>query len=83
MKKDKIEMISFGKRMRNSAMDSEGASGGLLTIWKDSLGATILYNEGNILLMNFFNPMDQTRWVLLNLYAPNTRNSRRIFWGKI
>ena len=58
MKKHKIEMISFGKRMRNSATNSEGALGGLLTIWKDSLEATILYNEGNILLMNFFNPMD-------------------------
>ena len=56
MKKEKTKKISFGKGMKNVAMDSEGASGGLLTIWKDSLEASILFNEGNIFLMNFFNP---------------------------
>ena len=83
MRKDKSELISFGKRLRCMVKDLEGASGGLLTIWKDSLEATTIFNEGNILLIKFFNPSNQTNWFLLNLYAPNTRHDRRLFWTKI
>lgn len=82
MKMEKVEKISFGKGMMNMATDSDGALGGLLTIWKESLEANIIFDEGNILLINFFNPKDQVRWFLLNLYAPNTKNSKRIFWTK-
>ena len=80
MKKENIEKVSFGKDMKNMAIDSDGALGGLLSIWKESLEANIIFNEGNIFLMNFFNPKDHVRLFLLNLYAPNTRNSRRILW---
>ena len=83
MKKEKTEKIPFGKGMNIMAIDSEGALAGLLTIWKNSLEASILFNEGNILLISFFNPKDQARWFLMNLYAPNTKNRRRFFWTKI
>ena len=79
MKKEKVEKISFGKGIKNTATYLDGASGGLLTIWKESLETSIIFDEGNIFLMNFFNPKDQMRWFLLNLYVPNTKNSRRIF----
>ena len=80
MKKEKVEKISFGKGMKNMATDLDGALGGLLSIWKESLEANIIFDKGNIFLMNFFNPKDWVRWFLLNLYAPNTKNRRRIFW---
>ena len=61
MKKEKVEKISFGKGLRNSATNSDGASGGLLTIWKDSLDANIIFDGDNILLINFFGPKNLER----------------------
>ena len=83
MKKEKTEKISFGKGMNNTTTDSDGTLGGFLTIQKDSFEASILFNEGNIFLISFFNPKDQERWFLMNLYAPNTKISGKCFWSKI
>ena len=80
MKKEKVEKISYGKGMRSMTTNSIGALGGLLTIWKEALEANIIFDKGNIFLMIFFNPKTLDRLFLLNIYAPNTRNSRRNFW---
>ena len=83
MKKEKVENISFGKRIRNMATNLDGALGGLLTIWKEAFKANIIFDKGNILLINFFNSKTHDRWFIINIYAPNTKNGRRLFWNKI
>lgn len=58
MKKEKIESIRFNKGMKTSTSNSSGASGGLLVIWKEHLTVDIIYDEGNILLIQFKNLKD-------------------------
>ena len=54
MKKEKVENISFGKAMRNMATNSDWALGGLPTIWKEAFQDNIIFEEGNIFLIEFF-----------------------------
>ena len=67
MKKEKFEKISFGKGMRNTTTNLDWASGGLLTIWKEAFKANIIFDEGNIFLMNFYDLKTLDRWFLLNI----------------
>ena len=58
MKKEKVESVIFGKGMKMAAINYEGASRGLLVLWKDSLKVEIIFDEGNILLIQFQNLKD-------------------------
>ena len=52
-------------------------------LWKDKLEAKIIVNEGNILLIHFHNSKDQVSWFLMNIYAPNSKNGRKVFWSRL
>lgn len=83
MKNEKVESIIFNKGMKIVATDSEGALGGFLVIWKHNLKLDIIFNEANIFLIQFKNLKDQKRWFIMNIYAPNTKNGRRLYWNKM
>ena len=53
MKKEKVESIIFNKGIKITATNFEGASGGLLVLWKDGLKALIIFYEGKIFLIQF------------------------------
>ena len=65
-------------------VSSIGASGGLLSLWKDdffSVDETIKGNHflllrGTIIECNF-------EYVLCNIYAPNLDSERRVFWEEM
>ena len=83
MSKDKVESMRFNKGMKVAATDLEGASGGLLVLWKDNLEVDIIVNEGNILFIYFKNVKAQLSYFLMNIYAPNSKNGRKVFWGRL
>ena len=71
MKKDSLRNIKFSNMMSGEASDSDGASGGLLTLYKTNLfRVETICNEGNILFYRVFHIHSKDFWFLLNLYAP-------------
>lgn len=84
MRKEVVERISFNSSMEGFAKKLEGASGGLVTLCSSYLfKPQVFYGEGNILLILVENNKNKESWFLLNVYALNTKNGRKNFWGKI
>ena len=74
MKKGFLGKIKFRNLMSGEASNSDGASGGLLTLFNTKFfRMESSCNEGNILFCNFFHIPSNDCWFLLNLYAPNNR----------
>lgn len=84
MKKDSLAKIKFSNTMSGEASDSEGASGGLLTLFNNKqFRFEIEYNDGNILFCRVFHMYSNESWFLLNLYAPNNKRERKNYWSKV
>ena len=84
MKKDLVGKISFGNTMDGEATNSEGASGGLLTLFNNKhFKVTYMYNEGNTLLCKFFHMNSNDSWFLLYLYALDSKRGRKDYWTKL
>lgn len=84
MKKDSLKTINFSNLMSGEASDSEGAFGGLLTLFKTNLfRVEIVFNEGNILFCKAFHIHSNEIWFLLNVYAPNNKRDRKSYWSRV
>lgn len=84
MKKDLVGKISFCSSMEGHAINVEGASGGLLTLFNHKhFQVTTIHNEGNILLCKVFHMYSKDSWFLLNAYTPNTKQERKVYWAKL
>ena len=70
--------------MSREASDSDGASGGLLTLFKTKIfKVETVFNEGNILFCKVFHIHSNEFWFFLNLYAPNNKNLRKKDWDTL
>ena len=70
--------------MKGEALDSEGASGGLLILYKSKqFKVNIIYNDGNILLGRTLHNCTKESWFLMNIYAPNNKKQRKCYWHKV
>ena len=83
MRKDSLGNIKFSSLMSGEASDSDGASGGLLTLFKTkSFRVELVFNEGNILFCKVFHFHTNEFWFLLNIYAPNNKRDRKSYWAR-
>ena len=83
MKKDILGKIKFSSVMCGEASNSNGASGGLLTLFKTKLfRVETIINEGNILFNKVFHFHSNDHWFLLNLYAPNNKREKKSYWSR-
>ena len=58
-----------------SFLPSNGASGGLLTAWNDSiLDGEVIFQNKYCLSVQFTNKLSNQIWILSNIYAPCTHN---------
>ena len=84
MKKKTIGKLSFSSNMNGEATNSNGAAGGVLTLYnKKAYQLSTIFNEGNAFLCRVFHIYSNDSWFLLNIYAPNFKRDRRNFWDKI
>ena len=84
MKRDLVSRISFSNSFSYEASDSEGASGGVLTLYNSrAFKLTPLFSSSNALLCKVFHFQSNDSWLILNLYAPNTKKERNCFWIKL
>ena len=84
MKKESLVKITFSNIMSGEALDSEGASRGLLTLFNNKqFRFTTLYSDGNILFCKVFHMYSNDIWFLLNVYAPNSKRERKNYWSKV
>ncbi len=84
MKSDLVSRISFSKNFCYEASDSDGASVGVLTLYNTRVfKLTTLYSSTNALLCKVFHIQSNESWLILNLYAPNTKKERNCFWSKL
>ena len=78
MKKDSLGKIKYSNTMSEEASDSEGASGGLLTLFNNKkFRFETEYNDGNIIFCREFHMYSNESWFLLNIYAPNNKRDRK------
>ena len=64
--------------MSGKASNSEGASGGLLTLFKNKhFRVESIFNEGNSLFCKVYHIQSNENWFLLNLYAPDNKRERK------
>ena len=83
MKKDSLGKIKFNSTMSGEASDSDGASGGVLTIFNTKIfRVELVFNEGNILLCKVFHYHSNDSWFLLNIYAPNNKRDRNSYYSR-
>jgi len=83
MKKDSLRNIKFNNMLSGEVSDSDGAFGGLLTLYKTNLfRVETIFNEGNILFCKVFHIHSKEFWFLLNLYAPNNKRERKSYWSR-
>ena len=72
--------IKFSNLMSGEASDSEGAFGGLLTLFNTKhFRVESIFNEGNILFCKVLHIHSNETWFLLNLYAPNNKRDRKVY----
>ena len=84
MKKNSLGKIKFNNLMSGEALDLEGASRGLLTLFNTKFfRVESFYNEGNILFCKVFHIHSNENWFLLNLYAPNNKRDRKNYWSRV
>ena len=84
MKKDLVKRISFSKKFCCEASDSDGASGGVLTLYNSrAFKLTTLFKSSNAILCEVHHIQSNDSWLILNLYAPNTKKERNSFWTKL
>lgn len=84
MSREKVESLKFFKNGNISGGSSEGASGGIATIWNlNTVKGQIIIQESNFSCIKFEHLKDGSSWVLTNIYAPNTLKARNSFWKKI
>ena len=70
--------------MSGEALDSEGAYGGLLTLFNNkNFRVESIFNEGNILFYKFYHILSNENWFFLNLYAPSNKRERKNYWTKV
>ena len=78
MNKDILGKIKFSNMMSGEALDSEGASGGLLTLFNSkNFRVELVLNEGNIIFCKVHHIQSNENLSLLNLYAPNNKRERK------
>ena len=79
-----VGKLSFNKNMSNEATDLEGAIGRVLILYnKKAFQISTIHNEGNSLLCKVSHAQSGDSWFILNVYAPNVKRERRVFWAKI
>ena len=79
-----LEKINFSSSMKGEASDLEGASGGLLILYKSNQFKIItLQNAGNILLSRVCHNFSNECWFLMNIYAPNNKREQKSYWHKV
>ena len=84
MKNDILGKIKFSNMMSGEALDLEGASGGLLTLFnKKHFRVELDFNDGNILFYRVYHIHSNESQFLLNLYAPNNKRERKNYWTKV
>ena len=80
MKREMVGKTSFNKFISNEAIDLEGASGGVLMLYKKGVHKiTSIYNAGNAFLCKLSHIHSDDSWFILNLYAPNSKRERNAF----
>lgn len=80
MKREVVNKISFSKSMLSEAMDSEGASGGVMILYNSRAFKLFpIFIADNILLCKVTHIHSDDAWFLLNLYAPNSKRERKAF----
>ena len=84
MKRDLVKRISFSKNFYCVASDSDRGSGGFLTLYDTrAFKLTTLHSSTNSLLCEVFHFQSNESWLILNLYAPNSKKERNFFWTKL
>ena len=77
MKKEILGKIKFSNTMSEEALDSEGASGGLLTLYNTKkFKIHTMHNDDNIFFRKVIHIFSNESWFLLNIYAPNKKRER-------
>lgn len=81
MSKDKVEKNKFSKFCESQGSISNGASGGVDTLWNTKFIHGIpIYHDSNHVATLFKHSRDGISWILSNVYAPNNKVCRRKFW---
>lgn len=84
MPKERVEKIKFFKFCESLGSSSDGASGGVVTLWNSHfIQGVPLCHDGNHVATLFKHSRDGYSWILSNIYVPNNWISRRKFWAKI
>ena len=84
MKRDLINKISFSKLMNSEATNLDGASRGVLILYNNrAYKLPSIFNDDNALLCKVSHIYSYDSWIILNLYAPNSKRERKAYWDKI
>lgn len=80
MTKDKGEKIKFSKFCDSYGSNSDGASGGVATLWNTKyIHGTPICHDSNHVAILFKHSRDGFSWILSSVYAPNNKVCRRKF----
>ncbi|XP_059076658.1 uncharacterized protein LOC131875936 [Cryptomeria japonica] len=84
MTKDKVEKIKFSKFCESYGSSSDGASGGVATLWNTKfIHGTPIRHDSNHVATLFKHSRDGFSWILSNVHAPNNKVCRRKLWLKL
>lgn len=84
MQKENLEQITLSKSMRGVAASLEGASRGLLILYKTkAYEVKPICKKENVLLCVVENQVTNDTWFVLNIYAPNSRREWIVYWRRV
>ena len=80
MSKEKVEEIKIFKNGGVEGSESEGASRGMSIFWNlNQVIGNPLFNDNNLVSIRFTLIRDRFAWIATNIYAPNSKTSRKSF----
>ena len=78
MEKERFEKIKYFNEYCLKASILEGTLGGTIILWKKSYFLGFVLNERKHFMMVKMTSINQNyEWYIVNMYAPNTKNSRK------
>ena len=84
MDKEKDKKIKSFNNYYIMASSLEGASGGMMILWKKSLfTGTFLDANKHLMVVKLESYAQNNYWYILNVYVPNNENSKNKFWESL
>lgn len=83
MPKDRVDKLKFFSSSGVHGNNYVGASGGITTFWNLSFICGLqVWEESNHVTTRFHHVRDNFSWILSNIYAPNSKATRK-FWRSL